>query len=106
MPGEWRIYFSIRHHQQRGCYLSKIKSANRYKPRSMKTEIPNQSATAQTYVHRFRDGTTATLTLPSFQCQWTGRPSAKLIPEYRQWRAECLEHFHRETGLRIAVIDS
>src|SRR6266446_7772205 len=63
-------------------------------------ETPNQGTRTHTYTHRFRNGTGATLTLPAFGVEWSGEPTPSLIPEYLEWRDQCLEHFAQITGQR------
>jgi hypothetical protein len=59
------------------------------------------------YTHRFSDGTTATLTLPDFDCEWSrdvGPALKPLVLEYLAWRDRCVAEYAETTGLRIATI--
>jgi hypothetical protein len=65
----------------------------------------NKREQGDTYQHRFKDGTTATLTLPPFNVEWSVLPTAKIVPEYLAWRHSCFADFTERTGLRVLLVD-
>lgn len=65
----------------------------------------------QTFVHRFIGGATCTVVLnktrifngksPIVACEWSEKPEADVIPEYREWMLGLLQILVDQTGKSI-----
>lgn len=42
---------------------------------------------------------------PELPAHLKGQARRRFLSAYRAWRSECLDDFHRHTGLRVAVVE-